>query len=1030
MKKLFLFVLLLLALGNASAWWNGSYSTRFLYSTSNAIGGTINSMPIPILTNRTFWGGQFSDDTDTIAQASDLVNWNGTNNLWWVQPSWLNTTGHPVYYYNATNQTVGGQNGTNATGVYNGIMAWYHAENASTIQGYDSVGNAAHNLVCDAVSSANCGQLTTVSGSVGNGINTFGQNFTADANGWINTNRNSGFTVCTNVNLNGSTHLGYGYAMAIAQGGNNDVLIISKTTEQYFFVTTNGGSRTYNPAFGLSINTWHDLCLVYDGSNMLSYIDGQLNNTAAGAAQTKTWTAGTRLYWGRSGSANEELDGKVDELMILNYSASAAQIMAYHNATTVFNAKQFLVNVPTDSNPTVNTTVNGSLARFSTTWTVSAGTLSNYTFALDNGNGTLYNTTILQNFSGTVNVSNWTAYLNTTPNSLIRYQFWACGDQSCAAGAITSFRVTENLPPTWANIRTNSTIAGSGGLILANWADNFQLSNWTTEYDGGNGTFYNTSTTQFIGVNNVSNLSITINATPGSTVRVRFYAVDVYGNMNATDILSFATAGLSGFAIDATNYTEFTTANVSINYYNLFNAVLSMNFSEQLQNGTFVRSNLTQSVNGSGTFYAILSTFDANSTLIEWRNFSATWFINGTRTDSSTNLTANVFRILVTNCSYPGVNNFTTLQMFIRDEESNALLNNATIEASIDAQSLAENYTRNYAFLFNLTNTNNQTLCISPAWAQYHLGISLVYYATGYSTRSYFASDNFTNTTQSINLYLLASGLSSQVIEYVVDQNNLPVTGVIVKTQRFFTGTNSYVTVAQIQTDYEGKGSVNLRVNDVYYRFILQQNNTVVTQIAPFVIVCAQGNVCPPYYITLPLSQQDIPNYFQWVGELQYSCNANNATGVFQCTINDPTGLSVGGSLLIDRKAGINFANNCTATAITSAATLTCALGNVTGNFYTWKLYLTGTNGNSTLISFGTLDYTTGALSGFGNNGLLIALLIFLVMGLAGIYNPSVGLVLGIAALVGSFVLGILPVTIAALIGVIAIAFAIMWLRR
>lgn len=756
------------------------------------------------------------------------------------------------------------------------------------------------------------------------------------------------------------------------------------------------------------------------------------NNNGGGNDQVNFWQNATARR------LNFTADARIGIYNQSNTSIAAIDV-AITNATGVFNqgiganivvgAEQQNSGVTVGA-PKKNSTVAGLATVFNSSIT-SINSLVNFTAVFDNGSGTFVNYSF--SITGTSNVSNFTATLNSTPNSTIRIYFRACDNIGiCSTSANLTFISNEVTPPQFSNPQTNNTFAGGFTLFQTTITDNFGLANFTFELDNGTGTAYNYTIATITGTTNVSNATALLNVTGSSTIKWRVYACDYFGNCNNSGLQTFVTGGLGSISVNKQNYTEYELANASISYTNLSaGSWLSINFSMLLQNGTTIVRRFADLVSGSGTIRTNFSVFDANTSVVEWRNFSVVYAVNGSSFAGS-NTTAYVYRILLTNCTeVPSYTNTTTLTMVLRDEGNDALIVNGSIEFAGEASSANSNgFSRTYSQLFNLTNKSNQTVCIFPQWATYHIHVALVYTAPSYSVRSYFASGNFSNLSAVIDLYLLASTSSSQVVEYVVDENNLPVTGVIVQTQRFFTSTNSYKTVAQIQTDYEGKGVVNLQVEDVYYRFVLVQNDTIVAEIAPFVIICAEGNTCPPYYITLPLSSLETPAYYQWLGALQYGCSFNNVSTVLSCTVNDPTGLSVGAQLVVQEKLSVSFNQTCLSSCATAACTLTCTLGNVTGRYFRWSLYLNLTNGNQSLIDTGTLDDLRGPFYAFGDMGLILGLLIFLVLVFVGLPNPEISIVLGLFAVVISWLLGLWPITMGAVVGLVAVGVIMILIRR
>ncbi len=90
------------------------------------------------------------------------------------------------------------------------------------------------------------------------------------------------------------------------------------------------GQATW-PGTGLTdTNQWHHLAGVYDGTNILLYVDGILRASAVGTRPIGN--ASYSLWMGRSTRQNSYFCGKIDEVRLWSYPRSAAQIQSAMNA--------------------------------------------------------------------------------------------------------------------------------------------------------------------------------------------------------------------------------------------------------------------------------------------------------------------------------------------------------------------------------------------------------------------------------------------------------------------------------------------------------------------------------------------------------------------------------------------------------------------------------------------------------------------------------------------------------------------------
>jgi len=385
------------------------------------------------------------------------------------------------------------------------------------------------------------------------------------------------------------------------------------------------------------------------------------------------------------------------------------------------------------------------------------------------------------------------------------------------------------------------------------------------------------------------------------------------------------------------------------------------------------------------------------------------------------NKTLEVYRIILTDCS--SLSQTESLILSLKDEESDSKLN-GTIEATFDVWKTGE-IKRNYAWKFE--NVYNASICIYPSWATYTIDAMLQYYANDYPDRTYYIYTEISNQTKQVDLYLLPSNLADTVVIYIVDENGNKVENAIVKIQRYYVGSNAYKTVAQVKTDYEGKGVTFLRVNEIYYRFIIERNFTVLRETEPTIIICQQS-VCPPYPITLGISESKPAEYFQYLGKIAYSCSVNEETNILRCTVDDTSQLMQKARLIVDRKGALRFEPICDSEDSSSAITFTCDLGNRTNQVYRYKLiaYFPKTY---QILAQEILDYTTSLIA-WGSQGLLLSFLLITTLFFVGIFSPVASIVFAFLGIIAGYLLGLLPISISSLIGLgIAIAILLWKLR-
>lgn len=89
------------------------------------------------------------------------------------------------------------------------------------------------------------------------------------------------------------------------------------------FSVGNGPGTSRNARFTIPINEWHHFAGVYDGSNVMIYLDGVLQETTGGANLGSNTQP---LYLGSFIDNNTFFDGKLDEVRIWNDVRTQAEI--------------------------------------------------------------------------------------------------------------------------------------------------------------------------------------------------------------------------------------------------------------------------------------------------------------------------------------------------------------------------------------------------------------------------------------------------------------------------------------------------------------------------------------------------------------------------------------------------------------------------------------------------------------------------------------------------------------------------------
>ena len=92
----------------------------------------------------------------------------------------------------------------------------------------------------------------------------------------------------------------------------------------------------YSSAAALSANVWYNIVGIYDGSNLLLYNNGILDNTSSASGFNITTaasdTSGDSLFIGDSHRATENFHGNISLVQIYNRALSASEVLHNYNA--------------------------------------------------------------------------------------------------------------------------------------------------------------------------------------------------------------------------------------------------------------------------------------------------------------------------------------------------------------------------------------------------------------------------------------------------------------------------------------------------------------------------------------------------------------------------------------------------------------------------------------------------------------------------------------------------------------------------
>jgi len=321
-------------------------------------------------------------------------------------------------------------------------------------------------------------------------------------------------------------------------------------------------------------------------------------------------------------------------------------------------------------------------------------------------------------------------------------------------------------------------------------------------------------------------------------------------------------------------------------------------------------------------------------------------------------------------------------------------------------------------YTYNFTNyTNKHSLCIEAAAANYSVFGHIQYgNASGYDQRDYWLdAEIFDNTSRNFYLYMLNSTKSDRVDITVKDEYGNPKADVVVKVQRWYPEIAAYKTISSLKSDSEGQTNVYLVLYDEYYRFLLQQNGTLLQTI--------NRRKLQDTEIDLLIDPTPLLNWVKHYGLVTGGVKEEGTNLV--AFYNDRSGYVTNATFQVYHVGALYRSKLCDLGNTSSTGEMKCSVGNTTTQLLEYTLYVTFSFGENSMIVLESGiweggDATSmlfGDCSDAGNitgcrEGLFVAILLVLLSTFIGIYSPPTAIVtmlagVGISVWTGLFALGV-----------------------
>lgn len=301
--------------------------------------------------------------------------------------------------------------------------------------------------------------------------------------------------------------------------------------------------------------------------------------------------------------------------------------------------------------------------------------------------------------------------------------------------------------------------------------------------------------------------------------------------------------------------------------------------------------------------------------------------------------------------------------------------------------------------------------CVDPSWANFTTDAIIQYSVDGYDTRDWIGEDYVVdNITDSVVLYSLSTGNSTEITIHVVDQGDDNLESVLVEVEKYNLDTGEYVLVESEYTDSGGICLVDLNKGTTYYRFKLYQDGVLIEQTNRFKIF-----VTTLEFVLADAETTVLQEYLQ-VRTISSHLFYDNTTKLVTFTWNDTNDYAAQICLNVTDLSQ-SYYSECS-TADTDTLTYTILTLNQT---YTAQGIAVVSSGNSYVIAtLGIDELITWRVLGQGL-GLMLGLVIFLVITMISLVNAKLAVIGAAVAFIMLYFLQVIPLTLLGLMGVISL---------
>jgi len=371
----------------------------------------------------------------------------------------------------------------------------------------------------------------------------------------------------------------------------------------------------------------------------------------------------------------------------------------------------------------------------------------------------------------------------------------------------------------------------------------------------------------------------------------------------------------------------------------------------------------------------------------------------------------------LTDCSAGSASQETALRFKLWNEENRTEAINGQAAYNFDT-TIQGRDTDNFGF--DRSGSTIET-CIYPMWAGYRITGPVQFEAQDFTDRNYdLYNISISNETEEFDLYLLPDSFSTPLYFQVQRGDGSTVSSATIKVMRYFISDNSYLTVAKAVTDSEGVATTYMRVNEIYYKFLITKDGQTLLETDRQIITC-QSTPCTKEFTIDP---QAVSERFRTKRGFSWNCFLNEDAPSFQCTVNHEDETMKEARLQVEQNQVLGVQTQCDIKVQSTGSSMVCPLEDLSNHSYSYTLKAQK-DGYSFLLESGRIDRTDGMFADYEDSWVGAMLTILMVAGF-GLYSPGAAVVFGFLGLIAAMMLQLLSIGIGALVGIGFVGFMIL----